>query len=127
MITATSEKGGYKTRLSDGSHVFYADTPAGAGGSHDFQRPTDILLSAYASCINITTRMLLDQGGYAYDSVETKVDLAFPPEGKAIFYAHTEILGDVPEADKAAILERVKRCPVCKLLAAEKEFRELKG
>ena len=75
MITATSEKGGYKTRLSDGKHVFYADTPTEAGGGDGYQRPTDILLSAYAACVNITTRMLLDEGGYAYDSVETKVDL----------------------------------------------------
>ena len=125
MVTAKSEKGGYLTRLSDGQHTWFADVPRDRGGGDEGPTPTDILLSAYAACINITTRMLLDEGGYAYDGVETKVDLERTGDGKAVFYAHTDIAGDVPEADKAAILERVKRCPVCKLLRAEKEFLEM--
>ena len=125
MVTAKSEKGGYLTRLSDGKHAWFADVPRARGGGDNGPTPTDMLLSAYAACVNITTRMLLDEGGYAYDGVETRVELERTEDGRAIFYARTDIEGDIPEADKAAILERVKRCPVCRLLRAEKEFLPL--
>ena len=101
MVTATNERGGYLTRLSDGKHVWTADVPRDRDGTDAGPTPTDLLLSAYAACINITARMLLDEGNY------------------------TDIEGDISESDKAALLKRVERCPVCKLLAAEKEFLPL--
>ena len=61
MITATGKKEPYITELTDGIHLFSADTPLADGGSGLHQRPTDILISALAACVNITTRMLLDE------------------------------------------------------------------
>ena len=125
MVTATNERGGYLTRLSDGKHVWTADVPRDRDGTDAGPTPTDLLLSAYAACINITARMLLDEGNYPYKKVDTRVELERTAEGKARFYFHTDIEGDISESDKAALLKRVERCPVCKLLAAEKEFLPL--
>ena len=45
MITATGKKEPYITELTDGIHLFSADTPLADGGSGLHQRPTDILIS----------------------------------------------------------------------------------
>lgn len=41
------------------------------------------------------------------------------------FVIRTEIEGDIPQEKKDEIIERVKRCPVCRILKAEKEFLPL--
>ena len=110
MITATGKKEPYITELTDGIHLFSADTPLADGGSGLHQRPTDILISALAACVNITTRMLLDKESLPYDRVVVQADL------DRIDTAHVDIQGDIPREKKEAIIARVSRCPVCKLL-----------
>ena len=51
MITATGTKEPYIHELTDGIHLFSADTPLADGGSGLHQRPTDILISALAACV----------------------------------------------------------------------------
>ena len=113
MITATGKKDNYITELSDGKHVFYADTIEHEGGSDMYARPTDILCSAYAACTNITTRMVLDREGLKYDKVTVWADIDRTDLNNVKFYIHTEIEGDIPQEKKDEIIERVKRCPVC--------------
>ena len=125
MIKATSKDGGYITELTNGKHTFYADTIEHEGGSDMYARPTDILCSAYAACTNITTRMVLDREGLKYDKVTVWTDIDRTDLNNVKFYIHTEIEGDIPQEKKDEIIERVKRCPVCRILKAEKEFLEL--
>ncbi len=125
MITATSKKDSYITELSDGKHIFYADTLEHEGGSDMYARPTDILCSAYAACTNITTRMVLDREGLKYDKVTVWADIDRTDLNNVKFYIHTEIEGDIPQEKKDEIIQRVKRCPVCRILKADKEFLEL--
>ena len=125
MITAVSKGDNYITELSDGKHTFYADTLEHEGGSDMYARPTDILCSAYAACTNITTRMVLDREGLKYDKVTVWADIDRTDLNNVKFYIHTEIEGDIPQEKKDEIIERVKRCPVCRILKAEKEFLEL--
>ena len=127
MITATSKKENYITELSDGKHTFYADTIDHEGGSDMYARPTEILASAYAACTNITTRMVLDREGLKYDKVTVWTDIDRTDLNNVKFYIHTEIEGDIPQEKKDEIIERVKRCPVCRILKAEKEFLELEN
>ena len=126
MITATSKGDNYITELSDGKHIFYADTIKHEGGSDMYARPTDILCSAYAACTNITTRMVLDREGLKYDKVTVWVDIDKSDLNNVKFHIKTEIEGDIPQAKKDKIIERVKRCPVCRILRSEKEFLDLK-
>lgn len=125
MITATGKKDNYITELSDGKHTFYADTVEHEGGSDMYARPTDILCSAYAACTNITTRMVLDREGLKYDKVTVWADIDRTDLNNVKFYIHTEIEGDIPQEKKDEIIQRVKRCPVCRILKADKEFLEL--
>ena len=125
MITATGKKYNYITELSDGKHTFYADTIEHEGGSDMYARPTDILCSAYAACTNITTRMVLDREGLKYDKVTVWADIDRTDLNNVKFYIHTEIEGDIAQEKKDEIIQRVKRCPVCRILKADKEFLEL--
>ena len=127
MITAISKGDNYITELSDGKHTFYADTLEHEGGSDMYARPTDILCSAYAACTNITPRMVLDREGLKYDKVTVWVDIDRTDLNNVKFYIHTEIEGDIPQEKKDEIIQRVKRCPVCRILKADKEFFELEN
>ena len=59
MITATSTKGHFKTRLTDGQHTLCADIPVSSGGTGQDMRPGDIWASGLAACLNITTQTAL--------------------------------------------------------------------
>ena len=125
MITATSKGENYITELSDGKHIFYADTTEPHAGDM-YARPTDILCSAYAACTNITTRMVLDREGLKYDKVTVWVDIDKTDYDNVKFFTRTEIDGNIPQEKKDEIIEKVKRCPVCRILRSEKEFLPLK-
>ena len=125
MITATSKGDNYLTEISDGVHTFYADAPEKSGGGNLYPRPTDILASAYAACTNITTRMVLDREGWEYDKVTVYVDIDKTDLDNVKFYTLTEIEGDIPQEEKDRIIEKVRRCPVCRILRSEKEFLSL--
>ena len=58
MITATSTKEHFKTRLTDGQHTLCADIPVASGGTGQDMRPGDIWASGLAACLNITTQKL---------------------------------------------------------------------
>lgn len=125
MIKATSMGDNYITELTNGKHTFYADTIEHEGGSDMYARPTEILASAYAACTNITTRMVLDREGLKYDKVTVYTDIDRTDLNNVKFFIRTEIEGDIPQEKKDEIIERVKRCPVCRILKAEKEFLPL--
>lgn len=126
MITATGKGKNYVTELTDGrGHYAFADVMADAGGENLYSRPGEILAEAYAACMNITARQLLDQAGYPGTEVVTKVNMDRSDPAKTVFYSRTDIGGDVPEDVKAVVLDKITRCPVCKILAGEKEFLPL--
>ena len=102
MITATGKKEPYITELTDGIHLFSADTPLADGGSSLHQRPTDILISALAACVNITTRMLLDEEALPYDRVVVQADLDRTDPDRPAFTAHVDIQGDIPPGEKGS-------------------------
>lgn len=120
MIIATSEKSNYVTDIVDGEYQLKAD---GRGGN--YQRPTHILASAYASCMNITVRKLLDKKNLCYDKVIVYVDFDNSHSEKTIFSYKIEILGDIDQTVKDEIIKSVNDCSVCKILKSQKEFISL--
>jgi len=128
MITATSKGKDYVTELTDGrGHYVFADVEPDAGGENLYQRPGELLAEAYAACMNITARQLLTGAGYPGVEVVTKVEMDRSDPAKTVFYSRTDIAGDIPADVKAMVLDKITRCPVCKILAGEKEFRALEG
>jgi putative redox protein len=117
MTLSKSLDGNYLTEISNGMFTFLADTADGGRGI----RPHELLESALAACMNITTRMVLDRMSLAYDAVEVKVSLERPTkEDTRIRYA-IDIQGDIPIEVKKQITDKVFNCPVRKTLTSKIE------
>lgn len=62
MISKKSNDG-YEVENSNKKFTFKCDEPVSAGGSGEYPRPTDYLLAALGSCLNITARSLAKRKG----------------------------------------------------------------
>lgn len=122
MITAKSRGKNYLTEITDGTHTFFSDSPIPDGGGDRGARPTDILAGALAACMNITARMVIDRMGLEYRTVTTYIDVDRDDPDNVIFKTKLVIDADFPQETKDLIAEKVSRCPVCRILRADKEF-----
>ena len=126
MITAESDNKNYSTCVSNGIAVINSDTTEDKGGSGEYFRPHDLLCAAYASCLNISVRMVLDKMGLKYDKVITNVDMDRENEGNTIFIYHVEIIGDIDIPTKEAAITKALNCPVRKTLSKNISFQPMK-
>ena len=122
MIIAEGGNNKYFTQISNGSAGINADVTEDKGGSGSFFRPHDLIAAGFASCLNITIRMVLDSMNLSYENVITKVDLN-REEDKTTFLYHTEILGDIDTATKEAVISKAINCPVRKTLSKVIDFQ----
>lgn len=122
MVISTSRNETYITEIFNGSSKIYSDVTEEKGGSGEYFRPHDLLESAYASCLNITTRMILDSMKLPYDEVTVKVELDRSNEVKTIFKYHIDISGSIDKETKEVVLRKVMNCPVKKTLSKQLEF-----
>ncbi|MGG4108088.1 OsmC family protein [Paenibacillus lautus] len=122
MIISTSGSEAYITELFNGTTKIYSDVADDKGGSGKYLRPHDLIESAYASCLNITTRMILDSMNLAYDGVTVKVELDRSNEVKTIFKYQIDISGSIDKKNKEVVLRKVMNCPVKKTLSKQLEF-----
>ena len=125
MISAESGDERYCSQLSNGSAYIQADTTASKGGSGDYFRPHDLLCAAFASCLNITVRMLLEKMGLKYDKVVTKVDLDRSQENQALFLYDIQIVGDIDTRIKEEIVAKALNCPVKNTLSRNITFASM--
>lgn len=123
MVISTSSEQKYLTEISNGTEKIYSDVSEEKGGHENFFRPHEFLEAAYASCLNITTRMFLDALELPYESVTVKVELERSDEATAIFRYHIDITGAISENARQLILRRIADCPVKKTLSKHLEFR----
>ena len=73
MITVRGGADKRMATLSNGGCTYYADVPAESGGTGLYPRPGEYLMSAFAACMNMTTRGLLNERNASYEEVVTKV------------------------------------------------------
>ena len=125
MITAKSGQEHYLTQLSKGTASICSDLPRDRGGSGEYLKPHDLLCAGFASCLNITLRMVLERMNVAYDQVVTKVDLSADKENATTFLYHIEIVGDIDAAVKEAAIAKALNCPVRKTLSKDISFQPL--
>lgn len=100
----------------------FSDVTPEKGGSGAYLRPHDLLCSGFASCLNITTRMILDRKNIKYDEVLVKVDLDRSDENRTKFIYDVDIVADISPEMKQTIMKLLKNCPVRKTLSKELEF-----
>lgn len=124
MITAVSRENRYKTDVMGESASITMDVPVTSGGSGEGLVPFELLLSGFASCLNITIRMLLDKKGMSYRQVKVIADENRNKKpGAMIISWQAEIDGDISEEDKQKYIARAfEKCPVHNALAGNIEF-----
>lgn len=125
MIISESQGENYSTALSDGKSTVFADVAEEKGGKGQGMRPHDLLCAGLASCLNISTRMLLERKKLAYEKVIVRVDMDRSDEEKTKFLYDIEIVGDIPEETKRLISHMAANCPVRKTLSKEIEFEAI--
>nr|BBH87593.1 hypothetical protein KTC_23440 [Thermosporothrix sp. COM3] len=125
MVISTSQPQAYRTAISNGEACIIADTTADKGGSGQHFRPHDLLEAAYAACLNMTTRMVLESMQLPYQEVCVRVELDRSAEASTTFRFHIEIVGDLDEASKQLVLKKVRACPVKKTLSKQLLFEEV--
>jgi putative redox protein len=123
MVISKSGNTAYLTEIWNGTESISSDVAEEKGGSGKYFRPHDLLEAAYASCLNITTRMVLDSLTLPYEEVTVKVELDRRDDTKTIFTYHIDIVGTVDEETKQKVLKLVMNCPVKKTLLKQVEFR----
>jgi putative redox protein len=123
MIIAESADRKYCTHLSNGTGVVFADVTADKGGLGEHFRPHDLLCAGYAACLNITTRMLLEEMRIGYSRVTTNVDLDRTDDSKTVFVCAIDIEGDIDEATRQTVIAKALDCPVSRTLSKDIEFR----
>lgn len=122
MVISTSGSQTYVTEMFNGTSSIYSDVTAEKGGSGKYFRPHDLLESAYASCLNITARMVLDDMNVSYDAVTVKVELDRSDEAKTVFKYQIDISGPIEKETKEIVFRKVMNCPVKKTLSKQLEF-----
>lgn len=125
MIISESKQDGYLTEISNGETFLFSDVTKEKGGSGEHFKPHDFICAGYASCLNITTRMILEKMNIQYEKVIVKVDLDKNNENKTIFVYDVDIVGDIGSETKAMVIEKLERCPVRKTLSKEIGFQKI--
>lgn len=124
MIISESKQDSYLTEISNGETFLFSDVTKEKGGSGEHFKPHDFICAGYASCLNITTRMILEKMNLEYEKVIVKVDLDKSDENKTVFVYDVDIIGDIGPETKAIVMEKLERCPVRKTLSKEIGFQK---
>jgi putative redox protein len=125
MIKCKNTNQNYACITSISEFSIISDTGIDKGGSGQGIRPHDLLTTAFASCLNITARMICDKLNIPYESITTKVDLV-RENTKTTFNYKFEFDKSVSINQIIKIRKLLKSCPVQKTLSVPIEFNELK-
>ncbi len=121
MVTARSLKENYTTEISSGKNKVFSDTTPEMGGKGEYLRPHDFLAAAYASCLNISARMAMDEMKIDYEEVIIDVELDRSDESKVVFKYNVDIVG-VDKQTKNKVVDKIQLCSVKKTLQREISF-----
>tara|TARA_B110000285_G_C15124641_1_gene619383 strand:+ start:1403 stop:1783 length:381 start_codon:yes stop_codon:yes gene_type:complete len=103
-------------------HQWYSDEPLDEGGSDLGARPTELLLSAIASCKLMTIRMYADRKEWELDDV--KIDLTLEKADRMnVITQKLEIDADLNELQIKRIHSISSRCPIALMMGDNVEFK----
>ena len=106
-------------------HQWYSDEPTDEGGADIGPKPTELLLSAIASCKLITIKMYADRKEWELDDV--KIHLTMEKiERVNVITQKLEIEADLDEKQMARIEYISTRCPVALMMGENVEFKYIK-
>jgi putative redox protein len=122
MVVSKSKEENYCTEISNENTFIFSDVTKDKGGKGEYLRPHDLLCAGFASCLNITTRMILERKNIKYEKVIVEVDLDRSDENKTKFIYDVDIIGDISDETKQLVFKLLRNCPVRKTLSKEIEF-----
>lgn len=107
------------------SHQWYSDEPLDEGGADLGARPTELLLSAIASCKLITIKMYANRKEWKLDDV--KIDLTLTRDGRnSVIEQRLLIDADLNDLQIERLHSISTRCPVALMMGENVEFKYLK-
>lgn len=120
LIASLKEK--YTVDNQSRNHQWYSDEPIDEGGADVGPRPTELLLSAIASCKLITIKMYADRKGWILNDV--KIDLTLDKvERMNIITQKLDVDADLNELQIKRIHSISSRCPVALMMGDNVEFK----
>ena len=125
MIITESGNEKYMTQVSNGLANIIADTAHAGDSGEEYFRPHDLLCAAFASCLNITIRMVLERMNLNYEKVIVKVNVNRDQENSTVFLYQAEIIGDIEDSTKEAVISKALNCPVRKTLSKNISFQPM--
>jgi lipoyl-dependent peroxiredoxin len=85
--------------------------------------PEELIAAAHAGCFSMALSMILEQGGFVADSIETKAVITLDVPTTTITKVDLELTAKIPKISDAQFKEMAaaaeKNCPVSKVLKAE--------
>lgn len=125
MVISQSKEEKYCTEISKENTFIFSDVTKEKGGKGEYLGPHDLLCAGFASCLNITARMILERKHIEYEKVIVKVDVDTSDEHKTRFLYDVDIKGNISSEEKQHIMDILKKCPVRKTLSKEIEFETI--
>ena len=125
MIISESQQERYHTKISNENTSIYSDVIAASEGIDECFGPHDLLCSGIASCLNISTRLILERMNIPYEKIVVKVDINCDEEIKTKFIYDVEIDGELDELSKEIVMDKLMESPILKTLTKTIEFEEL--
>lgn len=113
--------GTYTVKNQSRTHEWLADEPLDEGGDDQGPKPTEMLLSALASCKLITLKLYANRK--EWDLQDIKIHLKILETGDVTkIEKRIEFIGDLDDKQKDRLLDISGRCPVVKMLSNSIEF-----
>ncbi|MBL1280398.1 MAG: OsmC family protein [Fluviicola sp.] len=100
-----------------------SDEPIEVGGANLGPKPTELLLSALASCKIITVKMYAERKGWSIDDMSVELTFAESDGDKTLIEKRITFEGDLDEKQITRLIDISGRCPVAKMLKDSLEFK----
>lgn len=118
-VTANNGKENYLVELeSHTGNQLIADEPLELGGKDKGFSPKDLLVSALATCTNVTVRMFAQRKKWDLQNVLVEVQLEQNGD-KTTFQRSVTFQGNLDVAQKERLLAVANACPLHKILTGE--------
>ena len=119
--------GDLRQQIDAGSHTFYADEPADAGGDNAGPTPYDLLLGALGACTSMTLLMYARRKGWPLEDVEVRLshqrdyardcaECDTKPVQLDRIERRITLKGQLDPSQRARLLEIAEKCPVHRTL-----------